>query len=432
MSISSAMQTGVSGLNANSVAVGEISENIANANTTGYKRSFAQMVTMTPTGGLNAPSGVNAVVSSDLQNGGAVIPTNSPTDFAVNGNGFFVVSSNANTSVQSDYVMTRAGSFQPDENGNLVNSAGYFLSGYPYTDVKLATIDGNSFNGLKTVNVTDATLSAKATTAIGVQGNLPSQETGDATPGAPFTSSSQYYTPLGAVKRLEYSWQPTSTPNQWDITVSDGDGVPYGQVTVDFAPGGANAGAPISYSGVTNLATAPGAFSMDTTTGVMSLTMNDGGTTQPIEIGLGALNSFDGITQFAGDFTPQKFTADGSSSGALTRIEVDDTGTMYGIFDNGQRQPLYKIPLAHVENPNGMQEIDGDAYRLTRDSGAYTIHKANEGPVGTISSGALEGSNVDIAQELSDLIRTQRAYSTNAKIVTTMDEMLDETTRLKR
>ncbi|OWY01219.1 flagellar hook protein [Thioclava sp. JM3] len=432
MSISSAMQTGVSGLNANSVAVGEISENIANANTTGYKRSFAQMVTMTPTGGLNAPSGVNAVVSSDLQNGGAVIPTNSPTDFAVNGNGFFVVSSNANTSVQSDYVMTRAGSFQPDENGNLVNSAGYFLSGYPYTDVKLATIDGNSFNGLKTVNITDATLSAKATTSIGVQGNLPSQETGNATPGAPFTSSSQYYTPLGAVKRLEYSWQPTSTPNQWDITVSDGDGVPYGQVTVDFAPGGANAGAPISYSGVTNLATAPGAFSMDTTTGVMSLTMNDGGTTQPIEIGLGALNSFDGITQFAGDFTPQKFTADGSSSGALTRIEVDDTGTMYGIFDNGQRQPLYKIPLAHVENPNGMQEIDGDAYRLTRDSGAYTIHKANEGPVGTISSGALEGSNVDIAQELSDLIRTQRAYSTNAKIVTTMDEMLDETTRLKR
>lgn len=432
MSISSAMQTGVSGLNANSVAVGEISENIANANTTGYKRSFAQMVTMTPTGGLNAPSGVNAVVSSDLQNGGAVIPTNSPTDFAVNGNGFFVVSSNANTSVQSDYVMTRAGSFQPDENGNLVNSAGYFLSGYPYTDVKLATIDGNSFNGLKTVNVTDATLSAKATTSIGVQGNLPSQETGNATPGAPFTSSSQYYTPLGAVKRLEYSWQPTSTPNQWDITVSDGDGVPYGQVTVDFAPGGANAGAPISYSGVTNLATDPGAFSMDTTTGVMSLTMNDGGTTQPIEIGLGALNSFDGITQFAGDFTPQKFTADGSSSGALTRIEVDDTGTMYGIFDNGQRQPLYKIPLAHVENPNGMQEIDGDAYRLTRDSGAYTIHKANEGPVGTISSGALEGSNVDIAQELSDLIRTQRAYSTNAKIVTTMDEMLDETTRLKR
>ncbi|OOY04417.1 flagellar hook protein FlgE [Thioclava sp. F28-4] len=432
MSISSAMQTGVSGLNANSVAVGEISENIANANTTGYKRSFAQMVTMTPSGGLDAPSGVNAVVSSDVTNGGAVIPTSSATDFAVNGNGFFVVSGRANTSVESDYVLTRAGSFKPDENGDLVNSAGYFLSGYPYTDGKLGSIDGNSFNGLKTVNVTDATLSAKATTTVSVQGNLPSQETGNATPGAPFTSSSQYFTPLGAAKRLEYSWQPTSTQNQWDVTVSDGDGVPYGQVTVDFAASGPNAGAPVSYSGVTNLATAPGAFSMDTTTGIMSLTMNDGGTTQPIDVGLGALNSFDGMTQFAGDFTPQKFDTDGSSAGALTRMEVDDTGTMYGIFDNGQRQALYKIPLAHVANPNGMQEVDGDAYRLTRNSGDFTIHKANEGPVGTISSGTLEGSNVDIAQELSDLIRTQRAYSTNAKIVTTMDEMLDETTRLKR
>ena len=186
MSISSAMQTGVSGLNANSVAVGEISENIANANTTGYKRSFAQMVTMTPSGGLDAPSGVNAVVSSDVTNGGAVIPTSSATDFAVNGNGFFVVSGRANTSVESDYVLTRAGSFKPDENGDLVNSAGYFLSGYPYTDGTLGSIDGNSFNGLKTVNVTDATLSAKATTTVSVQGNLPSQETGNATPGAPF------------------------------------------------------------------------------------------------------------------------------------------------------------------------------------------------------------------------------------------------------
>ncbi|KFE35697.1 flagellar hook protein FlgE [Thioclava atlantica] len=432
MSISSAMQTGVSGLNANSVAVGEISENIANANTTGYKRSFAQMVTMTPSGGLNAPSGVNAVVTSDLKNGGAVIPTSSPTDLAVNGDGFFVVSNTPNTSVQSDYVMTRAGSFQANENGDLVNSAGYFLSGYPYTDGKLGSIDGNSFNGLKTVNVTEATLSAKATSTIGVQGNLPSQETGNATPGAPFKSSSQYYTPLGAVKRLEYSWQPTSTPNRWDITVADPDGTPYGTVTVDFAGGGANAGAPVSYSGVTSLATAPAAFSMDTTTGVMTLTVDDGGTTQQIDVGLGAPNSYDGITQFAGDFTPQKFSADGSSAGALTRIEIDNSGTMFGIFDNGQRQPLYKIPLAHVENPNGMQEVDGDAYRLTRNSGSYTIHKANEGPVGNITSGALEGSNVDIAQELSDLIRTQRAYSTNAKIVTTMDEMLDETTRLKR
>ena len=128
MSISSALQTGVSGLRANSKAVGSISENIANSNTVGYRRGFAQMVTTTASGGsAEGVLSVEAVKQVDIATAGGLISTNSPTDLAIGGNGFFAVSLNPNDKVQTNYMLTRAGSFLPDEQGNLKNAAGYFL-----------------------------------------------------------------------------------------------------------------------------------------------------------------------------------------------------------------------------------------------------------------------------------------------------------------
>ena len=155
MSISSALQTGVSGLQANSRAVGNISENIANANTVGYKRGFAQMVTTTSSGdnGTGVLS-VSAVAELDMQTAGGLISTTSPTDLAIGGNGFFVVSLNPNETVQSNYMLTRAGSFLPDENGDLRNSAGFYLAGYRYNlDGELGSVDRSTFAQMETVNV---------------------------------------------------------------------------------------------------------------------------------------------------------------------------------------------------------------------------------------------------------------------------------------
>jgi flagellar hook protein FlgE len=433
MSISSAMQTGVSGLFANSISVGRISENIANANTDGYKRRFAQMVTTTATGsGGDAPSGVEAVAAADVTRGGTLTSTTSATDLAVNGNGFFIVSPAPNDPVASHYLLTRAGSFTPDANGNLVNAAGYFLAGYQYqADGTLGAVDRNGFSGMTTVNVSDASIPPSATTSVSVQGNLPSQQAGLATPGAPFTSSTNFFSPLGASHRLQFSWQPTSTASTWTVTISDDSGTTYGSVDVTFNDSGANAGSPASYSNVVSSAAAPAGFAFDPTTGTATLTINNGTTPQTLDVKLGAPNSTSGITQFAGDFTPQTFGKDGSAASSLSRVEVDSNGNLIGVFDNGQRKSLYQIPLGNVTNPDGLTPVNGNAYQLSRDSGAYNNQQANTGAVGSVASKSLESSNVDIAQELSDLIRVQRAYSTDAKIVTTMDQMLNVTTQLK-
>jgi flagellar hook protein FlgE len=433
MSISSAFETGVSGLQANSQAVGSTSENIANANTVGYRRGFTQMVTTTASSGSESGIlSVTAVDELDMAQPGGLISTNSSTDLAISGEGFFVVTVNPNETVETNYMLTRAGSFLPDENGDLVNPAGYYLAGYPYgPDGTIGEVDRTTVDQMETVNVDNISLSASATTEMSVFGNLPAQETGAATPGAAFTTSSEFFTPLGESQRVQFSWQPTSTANVWDMSFADQNGAPLGSVTVTFNDSGALAGSPASYSNVTSTAPPPAAFAFDTTTGVATLTLDTGSTPQELTVALGAPDSFTGVTQFSGDFT-QTFERNGSSTGNLLRTEIDENGILFGVFDNGERVPLYEIPVAVVDNPNGLIEEKGNAYSLSGESGSFQAMQAKSGNAGGINAGALEGSNVDIAQELTDLIKIQRAYSTNAKVVTTADEMMDETTRLKR
>ena len=433
MSITSALQTGVSGLQANSKAVGSISENIANANTVGYRRGFAQMVTTTASGGnTQGVLSVSAVEQLDISSAGGLISTNSPTDMAIGGNGFFSVSIRPNETVATNYMLTRAGSFLPDENGNLKNAAGFYLAGFPYgLDGTIGSVDRSSFDQMETVHVGNINISAGTTTLISSYGNLPSQDTGLATPGAPFVTSSEYFTPLGESQRISFSWAPTATANTWDLEVSDQLGAPLGTVTVEFNDSGPEAGSPLAYTGATNLGAAPANFAFDPATGIASITLDNGTVPQTIEINVGAPNTFEGITQFAGDFS-LNFDRDGSSVGELVRTEITDDGTLFGIFNNGMRRALYEIPVAIVDNPNGLIEAKGNAYRLSGETGSFSALKANSSTVGAINAGALEAANVDIAQEMTDLIKAQRAFSTNAKVVTTVDEMMDETTRIKR
>lgn len=433
MSITSALQTGVSGLQANSDAVGGISENIANANTVGYKRGFAHMVTTTASGG--GSKGVLSVEATEvlqIDKAGGLISTGNSTDLAISGQGFFVVSPNVTELDQANYLLTRAGSFLPDEDGNLKNAAGFYLKGFPYNaDGQLQSVDRSAFASMETVNVGDINLSASGTTNMDAFGNLPSQETGQATPGSPFATSSEYFTELGGTERLNFSWQPTSTANQWVVTLTDGNGGSLGSVQIDFSDSGATAGAPSTYSNATDLSTAPAGFSFDTATGIATVTIDNGTTPQTFTVEFGETGGFSGVTQFSGDFT-QSFNRDGSNLGTLVRTEFDDEGTIYGVFDNGLRRALYEIPLGVVSNPNGLIERQGNTYSLSGESGSFQALTAKGGGVGIINSGALEGSNVDIAEEMTDLIKAQRAFSTNASVITTVDEMMDETTRLKR
>jgi flagellar hook protein FlgE len=436
MSITSAMQNGVSGLKANMTAVTNISSNIANAGTDGYRRSFAQMVSTTVAAGSGSsapPGGVRAVQAADINVDGQLRMTGRTNDIAISGNGFFVVSKNPNDPSQSNYMLTRAGSFQPDENGDLRNAAGFYLAGFPYDENgTLQAADGNSFVGLATVNVGSGTIPGEQTTALSIAGNLPAQEAFAGAAGDPFISSTNVYSPLGATQRIQFAWAPTGNANEWQLTVSDEAGAAFGTVDVQFNDSGPAAGSPLAYLNATPLAVAPAGFAFDAATGTATLTMDNGAVPQTFTLEIGAPNTFDGVTQFAGDYSPLNVTADGSASGTLTRTEITESGDVFGIFDNGMRRPLFSIPLAVVPNPNGLLATNGNAYLLSNESGPFELATPSVGGTGRITSGALESSNVEIAEELTSLIQIQRAYSSNAKIVTTVDEMLDETMRIKR
>ncbi|MFG6568456.1 flagellar hook protein FlgE [Sulfitobacter sp. 1A13679] len=422
MSITSALQIGVSGLQANSSRVQNISSNIANANTVGYRRTFSEFVTQN-TGSTQA--GVLTDVRADISANGNIMGTGRSTDLAVQGDGFFVVSRNPNDPVESNYYLTRAGSFTPDQDGNLRNSAGYFLSGFP-TDASGATgsVSSTSYNDLSTVNVASYQVQGTPSTRVGVSGNVPAQETGAGTTGTAFESTLRYVNQLGGSDALNLSWTPGATANEWTVSISDEAGNSYGDATVNFTDSGVNAGSPASYT--------PGSLPIDPATGVVTLQINNGGTPQPLEIDFGAPGTFEGMTQFSGDYTPPAFSDDGTETGSLERAEMSDSGILYGVFDNGQRRALFQVPLANVANPDQMRSVDGNAYVATRDSGAVSIGNPILNGLGSINSGALESSNVDIAEELTDLIQTQRAYSSSAKIITTSDEMLSETLSIKR
>lgn len=429
MSILNAMQAGVSGLSANAKAVSLIGENIANTGTVGFKRSFAQMVTINS----GDAAGVRAQRASEVSAAGTNIMTRSATDLAIGGQGFFVVSKQPNDPVLANYMLTRAGSFSVDADGNLKNAAGYYLSGFKYDDTgTIGAVDRRSYGSLETVNLGEVELTAAASTTASISGNLPADATGTGVATGSFVSTVGYYNDLGAEEQLTLTWTPdAATENLWQLEVAGG-GTVYGTVAVDFHDSGATPAAPLSYAGTPDPAlAAPAAFAVSAT-GEMTITIDNAAIPQVLNIALGAPDTYDGVTQFAGDYEPQRVTIDGSEVSGMASTEIDESGIVWALFENGVRKALYEIPVANVANVEGLQAVTGNAYQLTSESGDVLLNVAGNQPAGSILSNTLENSNVDLAQEMTDLIMVQRAYQSNSKIVTTADELLQEANNLKR
>ena len=152
----------------------------------------------------------------------------------------------------------------------------------------------------------------------------------------------------------------------------------------------------------------------------------------PIEIDIGQLGDSDGLTQLSDSFAPVSISKDGSPVGNMTNVEVDPNGFVTAFFDTGINRTIYQIPLVDLPNPNGMVALDQQIYLPSSESGSFFLWDASDGPTGDIVSFAREESSVDVAGELTAMIQTQRAYSSNAKVIQTVDEMLQETTNIKR
>ena len=430
MSLYGALLTGVSGLDANSRALSITSSNIANVNTVGYKSSIANFSTFLASNGQPgqvAPSSVSVSAQQQLTQQGLLTSTSSPTDLAINGNGFFVVSNNPNDPTAAP-LYTRAGSFTTDANGLLKNAAGFYLEGWtlnpdgsmPANRSSLAPIDLGSLNG-----------TAAATSTMTLRANLQSSATavgsytpGDMTSGTvtpAFAQTINIYDSQGGARPMQLSFVKTAADTwayemtyEGDVADIGGAGSnPVAQGTLNFNPDGT-----LAMPATANF-TVPWAA----TTGLSP---------QDVTVSFGTVGGADGVTQFDASSAFTSATIDGAPYGSLSSVSVDDQGFVTALFDNGIEKKVFKVPVATFANPDGLAAVSGNAYQLTEASGSATILEPKTGGAGAIASTALEASTVDLAKEFTDLITTQRAYSAATRIITTSDQMLQELMGIKQ
>ncbi len=426
MSIFGGLRSAVTGLSAQSQALGIIADNISNVNTVGYKESqpqFSTLVTVQATKSLHSPGGVTTNVLRGIEEQGLLEASSSPTDIAVSGNGFFVV--NQNAAGTGDILFTRAGSFRPDRDGNLVNTAGFYLTGWPITGGVVQQT--NVLSAMTVLNVGNLTAIPQATSNVSIGANL----SGSAQSGDTFDLAVQVFDLQGGPRNLTLTFTKTVNPNEWTLDGSVQNAVfsnglntgALGTVTfnADGTLGAVANGAQAALSGDDLVVT------MDYDSNFATLPDQ-----VPVTFDLGTLGVVDGLTQFAGASVPNFVNQDGRQFGSFDSVSIGEDGRVTVLFDNGSSREVYQIPLVTFNNPNGLTERSGNVFVETSFSGTPTAHAPSTGGAGTIASSALEASTVDIADEFTRMIITQRAFSANTRVITTGDEMLDELVRIIR
>jgi flagellar hook protein FlgE len=430
MSLYGALLTGVSGLDANSRALGITSSNIANVNTVGFKASSAAFSTFLASsgGGDVGSSSVQVKAMQQLQQQGLLTTTGSATDLAISGNGFFIVTDDPTTPTSTLY--TRAGAFAPDSNGFLRNSAGYYLEGWtlnpdgtmPANRSSLSAIDLSTLNG-----------TAKPTENLNLRANLQSSATavgayaaGDMFAGTvtpEFEQTVNIFDSQGGSRPFKLSFAKTAA-NTWAYEVS------YQGPIADIGAGNNPvATGTVTFNDDGTLATPAGGTATVT---VPWVTAQTGLASQAMSLRVGTAGESDGLMQFDSASALLSANADGAPFGALTSVSIDEQGYVTALFDNGIQRKVFKLPVATFANPNGLNAAPGNAYSFNEQSGLPIVLEAKTGGAGTISARSLEASTVDLAKEFSDLITTQRAYSAATRIVTTADDMLQELMQIKR
>ena len=399
----SLMGTAVSGMLANSNWLSNISQNVANANTTGYKDTGTEFSTIVDEVGnaSSAAGGVTAAATSMNTQQGSVVGTTTSTDLAVKGDGYFIVSD-----ANGDIYLTRNGSFTPDAEGNLVNSAGYYLMGYD-ARAGAATGTSNSLAGLVKVNTIASGEAATATTSGTLAVNLPSTDATATSPTTPETSL-VVYDNLGAAHTIDLTYTYTSTS-----TDTNGDPVYNWSVSVDDATNNTSLGtSALSFDANGNLSSGS----------PLTFTVQNGAS-----VSLDVSNT----TQLASSFAVNQATANGNAPSSLTGVTISTDGELDFQYSNGVSSPGYDIPLATVASEDNLTSINGNAFQANQNSGTVRVGTAGTGGLGSVASSSLEDSTVDLATELTNMIQAQSAYQANSKVFQTGADLLDILNNLK-
>jgi flagellar hook protein FlgE len=449
MGIFGALTTAVSGLTAQSFSLENISGNIANSRTTGFKRVDTAFSTLVPDlpGGRELAGSVGAYSRNMIGKQGDLLSSVVETNMAIAGEGMFTVKQRTSVSdgvpvFGGQNLYTRRGDFDVDRNGYLVNGSGYSLMGYP-VDPITASPTGSA---LQVIRVSNDNLAARATTEVTYRANLPRYpRTGlsDITvPGSELLSGAAYtgatiaasdetgflnrtiagqaitvYNSIGTAVDAQIRWGKTSntagaeTWSAYYLSASDATGA---------APKWTQLVSGVTFDGNGRM-TAPASGSISVTFTV------DGSTSGAIDIAFGA----SGLSQFAdsnGTVNINTLSQDGYPSGIRTGLQIGEGGRVVGIYSNGQTVALAQVPLAQFASDNLLKRKDGGVFEETLESGAPIYVDAGR----NLAGGTLEGSNADIADEFSKMIVTQQAYSANTRIITTAQQMLQDTINIVR
>lgn len=397
-----AFQQGLSGLNSASKNLDVIGNNIANANTVGMKASraeFAEIFASSVNASGNSTTGLGVAVAAVTQSftQGNITITGNGLDVAINGNGFFEL-----TNPDGSLSYSRAGQFKLDRDGGIVTNQGRQLMGYP-TDP-----DGNrlSFESTPLTLPTGSAIPAQATAEITAEFNLDARAVvaATATPPTPISTygtSLVAFDPQGIEIPVSMAFQKTGL-NTWAVSYSVNGG--------PMAPS-----APVA----TALS-----FNIDGS-------LNAAGSTIPASVPLTSANgsfpvalNFANVTQFGSNFAVTNLAQDGYRPGELTSLKIEDTGVVTARYSNGESRAAGQISLVEFRNAQGLAPMGGGAWSMTFESGDAVRGAPGEGKLGSLRSGAVEDSNIDITFELVSMMTAQRAYQANAQTIKTQDQVL--------
>lgn len=420
-----AFDTAVSGINAATADLGVIGNNVANSSTTGFKTSRAEFADVYATSLLGA--GGNAIgkgvalagVTQEFTQGNISF-TNNALDLAINGNGFFLLSDDGAS------LYTRAGNFQVDREGFIVTNEGHRLQAFQVNGV--GDINGQADD----IQLDTSLIDPNPTALMDITANLDSREVPPAVPfGGPFdafatpptvpdqssfnaTTSVTIYDGLGNSHAMSMYYVKTATPNEWEVH-SMVDGVTTsGPDILSFQS-----------NGKFDPATLPVEVNV---TGWNPLNESGLPTGAPVQDLTVSMSQF---TQFGAEFAVSSAVQDGFTTGQLLGLEIDDTGVVFARYTNGQARALGQVAIAGFSNPNGLQPLGDTSWAETYSSGAATLGAPGSSGLGVLQSGALEGSNVDITQQLVNMIIAQRNFQANAQVIQTEDTITQTVINLR-
>jgi flagellar hook protein FlgE len=415
-------QSGLSGLNASAKNIDIIGNNVANANTVGFKSSraiFADVFASSLAGGGAGNVGIGVKVAQVQQEftQGNITVTNSPLDLAINGRGFFRFDSNGSA------AYSRNGQMHLDGSGYIVNSDGLRLTGY--------TVD--SQNNIVTsspvpLRLATADIDPSSTTQMAGTLNLDSRSTPitaafNPTNVSTYTSStsSAVYDSLGNAHALTMYFVKTATPGQWDMHATVDGGAVSAVDLGAVAPPGSGFGVPrtLNFNSSGTLTTPQPMTGVQLNVG--------GGAVSPLTMQM----DFTGTSQFGADFGVTTLSQNGYTSGRLTGFDVSDNGLISGRYTNGQANTLGQVVLGNFANPQGLRSMGDNLWQETAESGGPVIGSPQTGSLGSLQSASVEDSNVDLTQELVAMITAQRSYQANAQTIKTQDQVLQTIVNLR-